>query len=85
MSAYLRAVVRDRPNTRARSSGSARAVSASCSTRPQRMRSMPTRVAPGAGATPATPWLHPRRQVISLDTINSRRLKEDQGDPPATG
>jgi hypothetical protein len=42
MRAYLLAVVWDRPKTRARCSGSARAASASCSTRSRRMRSMLT-------------------------------------------
>ena len=42
MSVYLLAVVWDRPKTRARCSGSGRAVSASWSTRSRRMRSMLT-------------------------------------------
>jgi len=42
MSAYLLAVVWEMPNTRARCSGSARAVSASWRMRSRRMRSMLT-------------------------------------------
>jgi len=85
MSAYLLAVVRDRPNTRARCSGSARAVSASWSTRSRPMHPMLTQVTHQRQSHPVTPWLHPRRQVISWGKIISRRLKEDQGDSTATG
>ena len=83
MSVYLLAVVWDRPNTKARCSGSGRAVSASWNTRSRRMRSMLTHVA--HQRHPVTPWLHPRRQVISLGEIILRRLKEDQDGSPATG
>ncbi len=49
------------------------------------MRSMLTHVAHQRQSRPVTPWLHPRRQVISWGKIISRRLKEDQGDSTATG
>jgi hypothetical protein len=85
MSVYVLAVVRDRPDTRARCSGSGRAVSASWTTRSRWMRSMLTHVAHQRQSHRVTPWLHRRRQVISLAEIISRRLKEDQGDSTATG
>ena len=55
MSVYLLAVAWDRPNTRARCSWSARAVSASWSTRSRRMRSMLTQVAHQRQSHPVTP------------------------------
>ena len=59
MSAYLLAVARDKPNTRARCSGSARAVSASWSTRPRRPRSMLTQVAHQRQSHPVSPLASP--------------------------
>ena len=44
-----------------------------------------TQVAHQCQSHPVTPWLHPRRQVISWGKIISRKLKEDQGDSTATG
>ena len=85
MSVHLLAVVRDGPDTRARCSGSGRAVSAWWSTRSRPVRSMLTHVAYRRQSHPVTPGLHPRRQVISSGEIISRRPKEDQGHSPTTG
>jgi hypothetical protein len=49
------------------------------------MRSMLAKVAHQRQSHPVTPWLHPRRQIIILGEIISRRLKEDQNNSPATG
>jgi hypothetical protein len=59
MSVYLPAAAWDMSDTRARCSGSARAVSASCSTRSRRMRPMLTQVAHQRQSHPVTPLASP--------------------------
>jgi len=49
------------------------------------MRSMLMQVAYQRQSRPLTLWVHPRRQVISLGEVISRKLKEDQYDSPAPG
>jgi hypothetical protein len=42
---------------------------------------MLTHVAHQGPSHPVTPWLHPRRQVISSGEITSRKLKKRSGRP----
>jgi len=60
MSVYFLAVAWDRPDTSARCRGSARAVSASWSTRSRRMRSKLTQVAHQRQSHPVTPLASPQ-------------------------
>jgi hypothetical protein len=76
MSVYLLAVAWDRPNTRARCSGSARAVTASRSTRSRRMRSMLTQVAHQRQSHPVTLLASPR---VTGHQLGRDHFKETEG------